>query len=686
MSDTQQVKFTDSALSDHCKVFFSQFKNENKEYKYVDRIDAMFGSRNTFINIDFEDISTEKEIQKILFGNPERLLIALARAIKETLQVRFPDYAESIKDEIKARIAHFPLQSNFDDINAKTISKMVMISGMVLRASEVRPLTIDAVYTCPDEHPTKVKQPKSMELKMPIVCDNPSCKHRDFEFREDLSTYTDYQVIRMQENTDDGTTTGYRPKIIDVNFKGNLVNTVQPGDKINLTGIGRLVADKITIQKKSAISFHIRLEGNNIEFIEGRNSIIFSEKDEELLETLSKQSDIIQRLVGSFAPHIVGKELEIIKEALLYSIVGSPEIILNDGIRKRGDIHEFLIGDPGGAKSELLKYAAKLSPRGFFTSGEGNTGVGLTAAIVKDKNGMLSLEAGPLVLGDRGLVAIDEFDKMSSDDRGKLHGAMEQQQIPIAKGGIIATLNSRTTIIAAANPVNGKWNKFEPLYKNVDIPIALLTRFDLIFIVTDPPNEEKDRMKASHVIGIYNTKQIKIDLELDMFTKYILYAKRTKVERIDVEGVEKIINNYVKTRSSVDENQITITLRQLEAVVRISTARAKLRKSSIVEEEDVDRAIFLLEESYKQVGVDPETGKVDMGRIEGHSKQDIALENLWLDLLKTFDGSYEMPIVELVDKMIETGKWDDITVKKWLSMKFNKAVISTTKPGYFRIE
>jgi replicative DNA helicase Mcm len=236
----------------------------------------------------------------------------------------------------------------------------------------------------------------------------------------------------------------------------------------------------------------------------GREEI--SPEEEKMIKSLSRSSDVYQKLIDSFAPHIQGQSL--IKEAILLLIVGSNQRLLGDGSKIRGDINVFLVGDPGTAKSEMLKFCARIAPRGLYTSGRGSTAAGLTAAVVRDKTGIMMLEAGAVVLGDQGLVSIDEFDKMKPEDRSALHEVMEQQSASIAKGGIVATLNARTSILAAANPMYGKYDPFKNITENVNLPIPLLTRFDLIFVVRDIPTKERDESIARHIIQ-RNTKQEK---------------------------------------------------------------------------------------------------------------------------------------------------------------------------------
>ena len=624
MSNAQTSTFTDSALSDRVKEFLNRFKDRSGNYKYVEAIDEMMPKNAKYIVIDYNDLVVEPEIEIFFSQDPDRIFDAFSRAIKEALQTRFPDYAEKIKDEVRARLVNYPLERSLRQINAETIGTITSVSGMVVRASEVKPLAKELVFVCPDEHPTKVIQLKGMDVKMPIVCDNPSCKHRDFELNPEASKFIDFQILRLQELPED-LPPGQLPHYIDVTIRQDLVDNSRPGDRIILTGVVRVEQESIAgVQRGHSGLYRLRIEGNNIEFLSGRGSKTdrkigreeISPEEEKLIKSLSQSSDVYQRLIDSFAPHIKGQSL--IKEAILLLIVGSNQRILGAGSKIRGDINVFLVGDPGTAKSEMLKFCARIAPRGLYTSGRGSTAAGLTAAVVRDKTGIMMLEAGAVVLGDQGLVSIDEFDKMKPEDRSALHEVMEQQSASIAKGGIVATLNARTSILAAANPMYGKYDPFKNITENVNLPIPLLTRFDLIFVVRDIPSKEKDEKIARHIIELHTPQGTdkRSVIDVDLLTKYLSYAKRG-TPKMTKDAEEKILEYYLQMRNVESEEMITVTPRQLEGIIRLSTARARLLMKSEVELEDAERAIFLLQSMLEDAGVDVNTGKVDLGVLQG---------------------------------------------------------------------
>ncbi len=692
MSRVQTSTFTDSALSDKVKEFLTRFKDKFGSYKYVEQIDEMMPKNAKFIIVDYNDLVIEPEVEHIFSTDPDRVLNAFSRAIKEALQTRFPDYAEKIKDEVRVRLVNYPLQRSLRQINAETIGNISSVSGMVVRASEVKPLAKELVFVCPDEHQTKVIQLKGMDVKIPIVCDNPSCKHRDFELKPESSKFIDFQILRLQELPED-LPPGQLPHYIDVTIRQDLVDNARPGDRIILTGIVRVEQESIAgITRGHSGLYRLRIEGNNIEFLGGRGSKTsrkiereeVSPEDEKMIKTLSQSPNVYQRLIDSFAPHIQGQSL--IKEAILLLIVGSTQRLLGDGSKIRGDINVFLVGDPGTAKSEMLKFCARIAPRGLYTSGRGSTAAGLTAAVVRDKTGIMMLEAGAVVLGDQGLVCIDEFDKMKPEDRSALHEVMEQQSASIAKGGIVATLNARTSILAAANPMYGKYDPFKNITENVNLPIPLLTRFDLIFVVRDIPGREKDEKIARHIIELHTPQGTdkRSVIDVDILTKYLSYAKRSSPD-LTKEAEEKILEYYLQMRNVESEEMITVTPRQLEGIIRLSTARARLLMKDKVEEEDAERAIFLIQSMLQDAGVDVNTGKVDLGVLQGRPRSEVSKMQLFMDVLKSMEGDNKVAVEEraFVKELEKTEKFTEEEARNYIRRMLREASIYESKPGHY---
>jgi len=692
---TTEESLTKSALSDKVKEFLTQFKDTIGSFSYVEQIDQMMSKHSKYIVVDYNDLVLFPIIESHFNEDPDQILDAFSRAIKEILKERFPDYAEKIKHDIRARIANFPVQRSLRQINAEIITKMTSVSGMVVRSSEVKPLAKEVTYKCLDKHISKFTLLDGMSLNASVKCQTPNCKHTSLAIIPEASRFIDFQILRLQELPED-LPPGQLPHYVNVSIKQDLVDYARPGDRIVLTGIVRIEQERISgVSKSESALYRLRMDGNNVEFIGGKGLKSsrrtereeISPDEEKIVKSLAKNPDIYDRLIASFAPHIRGHAL--FKEAILLLIVGSTQRVLTDGTKIRGDINVFLVGDPGTAKSEMLKFCARIAPRGLYTSGRGSTAAGLTAAVVKDASGIFMLEAGAVVLGDQGLVCIDEFDKMRPEDRSALHEVMEQQSASIAKGGIVATLNARTSILAAANPMFGKYDIFKNIYENVNLPIPLLTRFDLVFIVRDIPSQEKDRNIAQHIIsqhGFSGTDTTSL-IDIDILTKYLSYAKRGEPV-LTKEAENLIMEFYLKMRNiSGDdkENMITITPRQLEGLIRLATARARLLLKNKVEGEDADRAIYLFNEMLKNSGTDVNTGKVDIGVLQGRPKSEVSKLQMFMEILRTLEGEPKssVPEQDFVDELVKSDKFSEEEARNYIRRMIRDASIYESKPGHY---
>jgi len=692
MSRVETEQFSSSGMSDMVKNFLIQFKNKDGSFKYVEQIDQMMPKISKFINVDYNDLVSFSKIESKFNENPDEILKAFSRAIKEILQERFPKYAEKIKDEIRARIINYPIERHLRQINAEIIGKMTSVSGMVVRASEVKPLVKEITYVCPADHPTQRFFLKGMSVTIPVKCERPDCPHKDLEIKPESSRFIDFQILRLQELPED-LPPGQLPHYVDVSIKQDLVDNARPGDRIILTGIIRIEQEAVVgVNRANSGLYRLRIDGNNIEFLSGRGikSTRRTEREqvspdeEKIIKALATDPAIDQRLIDSFAPHIKGHSL--IKEAILYLIVGSTQRTLTDGGKIRGDINIFLVGDPGTAKSEMLKFCTRIAPRGLYTSGRGSTAAGLTAAVVKDKSGIFMLEAGAVVLGDQGVVCIDEFDKMKPEDRSALHEVMEQQTASISKGGIVATLNARTSILAAANPLYGKYDPFRNITENVNLPIPLLTRFDLIFVVRDIPSKERDKKIAEHIINLHTSAGIdnRSLIDVDILTKYLGYAKKIN-PILTKEAEEKILDYYMKMRNVESEEMITVTPRQLEGLIRIATARSRLFLKDQVDGEDAQRAIDLMEAMLQEVGIDVNTGKVDLGVLQGKPRSEVSKLQLFMDILRSLEGEPQQPVEEklFIAELVKSEKFSQEEAHKYLRRMLREASIYESRPGYY---
>ena len=573
-----------------------------------------------FVHIDYSDISKfDPELSELLLESPEDSVKAAELALKnidlpvdkkksEGFRIRFYNLPESQIIPIK-------------NLRSNHIGKFVELHGIVRQKSDVRPQVTVAKFECPScGHEITVTQ-LDEKFREPTSC---GCGRKG-KFRLIGKSFVDAQGMVLEE-APEALEGGEQPKRINILLKEDLVSPItekktNPGSKILVTGILK----EIPVLLKSggqSTRFEIIIEANYVHSIEEEFSDIeITEEEREKIEELSKDKNLIKKIVSSAAPNIYGHDY--IKEALIFQMVGGLKKVRKGDITSRGDMHILLIGDPGSGKSQLLKRMSMIAPKGRFVSGKGASGAGLTAAVIKDEfmNGW-SLEAGALVLANKGMVFIDELDKMSKEDMSAMHEALEQQTVTISKANIQATLVCETTVLAAANPKWGRFDPYEMLAKQIELPSTILNRFDLIFPFRDMPNKEKDKELASFILNRHMEHSMDIkkeqEIDTDLLRKYIAYAKTLK-PILTKEAISEIEDYYVKMRVSGSEEDgvksIPISARQLEGLIRLSEASAKIKLSSTITKEDSKKAIELVHYSLTQMGMDPKTGKIDLDRI-----------------------------------------------------------------------
>jgi len=523
------------------------------------------------------------------------------------------------------------------------------VDGLVKKRTEVRPKLQVGAFQCQKCGAIiRVEQDEDI-LKEPTECyeDQGGCgRVSSFKLLPSLSQFVDSQKIEIQENPE-GLRGGAQPERISVFLEDDLVGEIAPGDRVVVNGILHSMQRRRGTYRLTA--FDKTMEAISVESQElAFEEVEITPEDEKEILKISKDPELYKKMKESIAPTIYGMDVE--KEALVLQLFGGLAKEMPDGTRIRGDIHALLVGDPGTAKSQILTYMSKLAPRSVYASGKASSAAGLTAAAVRDEfgEGQWTLEAGALVLADMGIACIDEIDKMDETDRSALHQAMEQQEISVAKAGINATLKSRCALLAAANPKLGRFDEFLPLHEQINMPPALLSRFDLIFSILDKPNRTNDTDLATHILRTHKAGEVSENIarskkskyktkdkeELmkivqptftpEFLRKYVAYAKRNIYPVMTDEALEILKNYYVDFRNSSEET-VTFTPRQLEAFVRLSEASARIRLSEEVTAEDAERAIRIVDQYLRRVGLDRETGRVDIDIIAtgiSHSQHD----------------------------------------------------------------
>ncbi len=644
--------------------------NEFVEKYYLDTLLENVRKGNKFLKVDFLLLSKyDPELAEIIFEQPEEVFKAFEIALLQFDYAQKPDY-------VRVRFYNLPPSSYIDirDIRAKEINKYFYVEGVVRQKSEIRPQVTSARFECPSCGNIMNVLQLDKKFKEPSRC---PCG-RSGKFRMISKELVDVQGLDIEE-APENLIGGEQPKRIKVFLKEDLVSPMSdkktnPGTKIRVFGILKEVPIVLQTGGQST-RFDLIIEANEIEPIEEDfGELAIDEKTKQEILELSKDPKIIQKLIDSIAPSIYGHER--VKEALVLQLFGGVRKQRSDGVVSRGDMHILLVGDPGSGKSQLLKRTAIVAPKARFVSGKGASGAGITASVVKDEflKGW-TLEAGALVLAHKGMCMIDELDKMSKEDRAAMHEALEQQTVTISKANIQATLRCETTVLAAANPKFGRFDPFELIAKQIDLPPSLINRFDLIFPIKDLPDKDRDDTMASFILNIHQTKKTgDAEIKTDLLRKYIAFARQNIVPSLTDSAVQEIKSYYVTLRSSGSDEggikSVPINARQLEGLIRLAEASARARLSDKVTKKDAKRAIELLDFCLRQIGVDPKTGKLDIDRI---SSGVTASERSKISVVKQIIAELEeklgkqIPIKELVinadEKGIDSAEVEDIIEK-----------------------
>jgi replicative DNA helicase Mcm len=591
----------------------SLFLDFFKMDKYRERISTMAISGNKSFVVDFDELlAAEPKLAQQLIDKPDDYLEYANRAAKAQLQIEEPEYAEEIVN-ITVRFRGLPEATPLRVLGSKHIGKFVMLDGIVVRASPARPMVMEAAFKCKWCGAMSNVTQSGPFLTAPSACSAPECRRKSsFDFIQEESTFIDSQDVRIQERPED-LPPGQLPRWLDIKLlERDLVDAARPGDHVSVVGVTRAVAARLPkVGQLRSFTLHLDTNFIDVESKEPEKVLITPEEEKKIVE-LSKDADIHNKILHSLAPSIYG--LDHLKEAVMYLLFGGTAKHFPD-ITIRGDMNVLIVGDPGTAKSQLLQYVSKIAPRGLYTSGRGTTAAGLTAAVLRDKSGGMTLEAGALVLADKGVAAIDEMDKMRTEDRVAIHEVMEQHTVSVAKGGIVATLNARTSILAAANPTLGRYDPYRTVSENISLPVTILSRFDLIFVLRDVPEEVKDAQMTEHILDLHRRGTVPTEAPVDseLFRKYVSYAKNIKPQ-LTHEALDCLKDFYLRMRSAseTEGTPVAITARQLESLVRLAEARARVALRDKVTLDDAERAIDIMKISLEQVGIDMSSQKFDI--------------------------------------------------------------------------
>ncbi|EGC36895.1 MCM family protein [Dictyostelium purpureum] len=628
------------------KSFIKEWKNQENIFIYKEQLRQHYNLGWNYIEINIDHlVDFNQELGDRLVSSPNELILLFEDSVKDIIkEMNFNK--ESVEEDIQILFKNSANPEPIRNLKSGLISKLVKIQGIVISASRTQPKPSTMSIRCKNcEHQQTISvRPGIVSSVLPQQCEkgtnsaHKQCPNNPYVVLSDRSTFVNQQILKLQESPET-IPTGEMPRHILLSLDRHLADKVTPGTRIKVLGVlgifeGQGRRKEINGAGGTIRTNYLRVLGITSDNA-GRDSMHFTPSEEQSFRNFSRHPNLRQVIANSIAPFIYGHED--IKRSISCQLFGGSAKCLPDKMRLRGDINILLLGDPGTAKSQLLKFVEKVAPISVYTSGKGSSAAGLTASVIREPStGEYYLEGGAMVVADGGVVCIDEFDKMDLDDRVAIHEAMEQQTISIAKAGITTILNSRTSVLAAANPVYGRYNDMAD--DNIDFQSTILSRFDLIFIVKDPKNEKRDQIISKHVIGIHdrghssnsylnnangNNAGYSItntvvddshisdnDVSVEYLKKYIAYCRSRISPRLSEEAAITLKNHYVSVRAKSKEqeetygsnkekkkkkNSIPITVRQLEAIIRISESLAKMSLSPVATIEHAKEAIRLFD-------------------------------------------------------------------------------------------
>ena len=678
------------AIMEGMKIKFDDFFERYYRDKINDMIIGLPSKRSLLVNVKDLELF-DPDLASELINRPDIVLEAAYLALKSKCEGVVIGDTET-HPRFFSQSVNTPL---VQDVGAAYIGKLILLDSLVVKRSEIIPRVHLGAYKC--SYCDAVYKFRVDKEEVPEVC--PQCKRKSLKDMPEDSKFINLQKIAVQDPLEK--LSGNSPTWqLEVWMEDDLVNSVIPGDRVDLTGILRIRERRNAKGKQDRDFYTMFLDTVSIMHKQREFSdLSISDEEERQIREFSKDPQIFDKITRSIAPSIYGYG-EIKQAVALQLFGGTPGKMLVDGGLIRSDMHILLIGDPGSAKTRILQSVSRLVPKGIYVSGKSVTGGGMTAVAERDEfsEGGWTLKAGALVLGSGGIVCIDEFDKIGDEDRASLHEALESQTISVAKAGIVATFNAKAAVLAAANP---KFGRFDPnMYpsEQFDIPPTLLSRFDLIFPIKDQMDEEQDRNIAKHILiqheaagaviaEIEDYQQVELPpINELLLRKYIAFAKRSIMPRLGQDAASRIQTYYVELRKAgLRQGAVPITPRQIEGLVRMAEASAKTRLSPTVELQDAERAIWLSEFMLKTLAVD-RGGRKDIDIIlTGMPREKVDKINTMLSIIRGLQEKEGSARIQSIREEGEKAGLDIGTIEKLISELEKSGDVYSPRPGVIMI-